>query len=79
MIPMIILTILSVLTIIVNTYVVFKEILNITKRKRALQLIDHLTIILMILSIPIFHFIVMGLGLSQLKKDKEQRKENLDD
>ncbi len=79
MIPMIILTILSVLTIIVNTYVVFKEILNITKRKRALQLIDHLTIILMILSIPIFHLIVMGLGLSQLKKDKEQLKENLDD
>jgi hypothetical protein len=30
-------------------------------------------------SIPIFHLIVMGLGLSQLKKDKEQRKENLDD
>jgi hypothetical protein len=79
MIPMIILTILSVLTIIVNTYVVFKEILNITKKKRALQLIDHLTIILMIFSIPIFHLIVLGLGLSQIKKDKEKRKENLDD
>ena len=74
-----ILSILSVITIIVNTYVVFKEILNITKKKRALQLIDHLTIILIILAIPIFHLIVLGLGLSQLKKDREKRKENLND
>jgi hypothetical protein len=79
MMAALILSTLAVITIIVNTYVVFKEISNITKRKKKLVLIDHLTIILMILSIPIFHLIVIGLGLSQLKRDKEQRKENLDD